>query len=239
MSGTDAALVWRGAGPGSAMEVAMPVSRRSAFEPVVIPPVDLAGDLLTPPQPKGLVIFAHGSGSSRFSPRNQEAAEGLVAAGMAALLFDLLTEEEARDRARVFDIDLLTQRLVQAIDWAGGRPDLSALPIGLFGASTGAAAALRAAAERPDAVAAVVSRGGRPDLAGAALARVRAPTLLIVGGDDEPVLTWNREAALRFAGPVETAVVPGATHLFEEPGALQAVIRLAVAWFSRRFQVTG
>lgn len=217
----------------------MTAASRSAFEPVVIPPVDLAGDLLTPPHPKGLVIFAHGSGSSRFSPRNREAAEALVAAGMAVLLFDLLTEGEARDRAKVFDIDLLAQRLVQAVDWAGGRSDLRALPIGLFGASTGAAAALRAAAERPDVVAAVVSRGGRPDLAGTALARVRAPTLLIVGGDDEPVLTWNREAARRFAGPVETAVVPGATHLFEEPGALQAAIRLAVAWFSRRLLGAG
>lgn len=217
----------------------MTAASRSAFEPVAIPPVDLAGDLLTPPQPRGLVIFAHGSGSSRFSPRNREAAEALVAAGMAVLLFDLLTEGEARDRAKVFDIDLLAQRLVQAIDWAGGRSDLRALPIGLFGASTGAAAALRAAAERPDVVAAVVSRGGRPDLAGTALARVRAPTLLIVGGDDEPVLTWNREAARRFAGPVETAVVPGATHLFEEPGALQAAIRLAVAWFSRRLLGAG
>lgn len=217
----------------------MTAASRSAFEPVAIPPVDLAGDLLTPPQPKGLVIFAHGSGSSRFSPRNREAAEALVAAGMGVLLFDLLTEGEARDRAKVFDIDLLAQRLVQAIDWAGGRSDLRVLPIGLFGASTGAAAALRAAAERPDVVAAVVSRGGRPDLAGTALARVRAPTLLIVGGDDEPVLTWNREAARRFAGPVETAVVPGATHLFEEPGALQAAIRLAVAWFSRRLLGAG
>lgn len=217
----------------------MTAASRSAFEPVVIPPVDLAGDLLTPPHPKGLVIFAHGSGSSRFSPRNREAAEALVAAGLAVLLFDLLTEGEARDRAKVFDIDLLAQRLVQAIDWAGGRSDLRALPIGLFGASTGAAAALRAAAERPDVVAAVVSRGGRPDLAGTALARVRAPTLLIVGGDDEPVLTWNRGAARRFAGPVETAVVPGATHLFEEPGALQAAIRLAGAWFSRRLLGAG
>ncbi|MNL39499.1 putative phosphoribosyl transferase [compost metagenome] len=130
-------------------------------------------------------------------------------------------------------------RLVQAVDWAGGRSDLRALPIGLFGASTGAAAALRAAAERPEAVAAVVSRGGRPDLAGAALARVRAPTLLIVGGDDEPVLTLNRDAARRIPGPVETAVIPGATHLFEEPGALQAVIRMAVAWFDKRFQGSG
>lgn len=217
----------------------MTAASRSAFEPVVIPPVDLAGDLLTPPHPKGLVIFAHGSGSSRFSPRNREAAEALVAAGMAVLLFDLLTAGEARDRAKVFDIDLLAQRLLQAVDWAGGRSDLRALPIGLFGASTGAAAALRAAAERPDVVAAVVSRGGRPDLAGTALARVRAPTLLIVGGDDEPVLTWNREAARRFVGPVETAVVPGATHLFEEPGALQTAIRLAVAWFSRRLLGAG
>jgi pimeloyl-ACP methyl ester carboxylesterase len=220
-------------------KAAMSAANRFALEPVVIPPMNLAGDLLTPPHPKGLVIFAHGSGSSRFSPRNREAAEGLVAAGLAALLFDLLTEGEAQDRARVFDIDLLALRLVQAVDWAGGRSDLRALPIGLFGASTGAAAALRAAAERPEAVAAVVSRGGRPDLAGAALARVRAPTLLIVGGDDEPVLTLNRDAARRIPGPVETAVIPGATHLFEEPGALQAVIRMAVAWFDKRLQGSG
>lgn len=217
----------------------MSAANPSAYEPTVIPPANLAGDLLTPPHPKGLVIFAHGSGSSRFSPRNREAAEGLAAAGMAVLLFDLLTEREARDRARVFDIDLLAQRLVQAVDWAGRRPDLGALPIGLFGASTGAAAALRAAGERPEAVAAVVSRGGRPDLAGAALNRVRAPTLLIVGGADEPVLTWNREAAHKISGPVEMVVIPGATHLFEEPGALQEVIRLAVAWFDRQLHGSG
>ncbi|MGH7026682.1 dienelactone hydrolase family protein [Brevundimonas sp.] len=200
-------------------------------ESVLIPPLDLAGDLRAPARPRGLVVFAHGSGSSRFSPRNRQVAEALVAGGMATLLFDLLTEEEARDRANVFDIDLLAERLVQTVDWAKTRPDLANLPLGLFGSSTGAAAALKAAAERPAAVAAVVSRGGRPDLADEALPRVTVPTLLIVGGDDEPVLTWNREAQQQIAGPAEMAVIPGATHLFEEPGALDEVIRLAAVWF--------
>lgn len=200
-------------------------------ESVLIPPLDLAGDLRAPARPRGLVVFAHGSGSSRFSPRNRQVAETLVAEGMATLLFDLLTEEEARDRANVFDIDLLAERLVLTVDWAKARPDLADLPLGLFGSSTGAAAALKAAAERPDAVAAVVSRGGRPDLAGDALPLVTAPTLMIVGGDDEPVLTWNREAQQQIAGPARMAVIPGATHLFEEPGTLEAAIRLAAAWF--------
>lgn len=209
----------------------MPADAAPSAEAVLIPPLDLAGDLRKPPRPRGLVIFAHGSGSSRFSPRNREVAQVLVGEGMATLLFDLLTEKEAGNRANVFDIDLLAERLVQTIDWARARPDLADLPLGLFGASTGAAAALRAAADRPETVAAVVSRGGRPDLAGEALARVTAPTLLIVGGDDEPVLTLNREAEQQIAGPSRVAVVPGATHLFEEPGTLEAAIRLAVGWF--------
>lgn len=199
--------------------------------PVLIPPLDLQGELLSPNHPLGLVIFAHGSGSSRLSPRNQRVARALADAGLAALLFDLLTDAEAADRANVFDIDLLGARLGQAIAWARAEPELAGLPIGLFGASTGAAAALKAAGAASQDIAAVVSRGGRPDLAGAALAGVTAPTLLIVGGRDEPVLTWNREASKRLAGPARVAVVPGATHLFEEVGALDEVIRLATRWF--------
>lgn len=200
-------------------------------QPVFIPPHRLAGDLRSPPAPRGLVIFAHGSGSSRLSPRNQQVALALGEAGLATLLFDLLTEEEAQDRGKVFDIDLLARRLVQAIDWAHGQPGLAYLPIGLFGASTGAGAALKAAALRPRVVGAVVSRGGRPDLAGDALAYVTAPTLLIVGGRDEPVLTWNRQAQRRLGGPSQLEVIPGATHLFEERGALDEVVQFATAWF--------
>ena len=202
--------------------------------PVLIPPLDLVGDLQVPLKRRGIVIFAHGSGSSRLSPRNQRVAQSLADAGMATLLFDLLTDDEARDRTNVFDIDLLAKRLAQAIDWVRAQPTLAQLPIGLFGASTGAAAARKAAAARPQAVAAVVSRGGRPDLARSALGRVTAPTLLIVGGRDEPVLTWNQQALRMLAGPAHLEVVSGATHLFEEPGALEAVIKLAVAWFGDR-----
>jgi putative phosphoribosyl transferase len=201
--------------------------------PVVLPPHGLAGSLIAPDHPKGIVVFAHGSGSSRLSPRNRQVALALVDAGMATLLFDLLTEAEAQDRANVFDIRLLAMRLVAAIDWIRAQPDLADLPLGLFGASTGAAAALGAAAMRPESVAAVVSRGGRPDLAGEALQRVTAPTLLIVGGDDEPVLTWNRQAQQLLAGPSRLEVVPGASHLFEEPGALAEVVHLAAAWFAQ------
>jgi dienelactone hydrolase len=199
---------------------------------VAIPPMPLDADLRAPAMPRGVVIFAHGSGSSRLSPRNQAVAEALVQAGFATLLLDLLTEEEARQRARVFDIDLLSDRLLDAIAWVQGEPALAGLPIGLFGASTGAAAALKAAAARPDQVAAVVSRGGRPDLAGVALPRVKAPTLLIVGGADDQVLTWNRDALQRIGGRGRLEVVPGATHLFEEPGALEQVTALATAWFA-------
>ncbi|MES2342494.1 MAG: alpha/beta family hydrolase [Pseudomonadota bacterium] len=205
-----------------------------ASVPVLIPPLRLAGDLRAPDDARGLVIFAHGSGSSRFSPRNQEVARALNEAGLATLLLDLLTEDEARNRANVFDIDLLAERLTQAIDWARAEPALAALPIGLFGASTGAAAALTAAASRPQAVAAVVSRGGRPDLAEAALDQVTAPTLLIVGGRDEPVIAWNQAAQRRLGGPSRLEIVPGATHLFEEPGTLEEVIELALDWFSER-----
>jgi len=194
----------------------------------------LPGDLVVPSGARGVVVFAHGSGSSRKSPRNVLVAEQLQGRGQATLLFDLLTaEEEAEDlrTARLrFDIPLLAERLVAAVD---AVPDLvrSDAPIGCFGASTGAAAALVAAADRPDAVGAVVSRGGRPDLAGDALPVVRAPTLLIVGGRDERVLGLNREAMDRMSCPVRLEVVPGATHLFEEPGALESVARLAGEWF--------
>jgi len=201
---------------------------------VAIPPQQLEADLRMPPRPKGVVIFAHGSGSSRLSPRNRAVAEALVEAGFATLLLDLLTEPEASERANVFDIELLSGRLLDAVDWVGGEPDLAGLPIGLFGASTGAAAALRAAASRPDRIAAVVSRGGRPDLAGDALDRVQAPTLLIIGGHDEVVLGLNHDAMQRIGGLCRLEVVPGATHLFEEPGALEQVTRLAADWFSRQ-----
>ncbi|MDI1327717.1 MAG: dienelactone hydrolase family protein [Brevundimonas sp.] len=203
-----------------------------AITPVEIPPVGLAGELRAAERARGIVIFAHGSGSSRLSPRNRQVARALSDAGLATLLFDLLTEAEAADRTNVFDIDLLARRLVDAIDWVSGQPALAALPIGLFGASTGAAAALKAAAARPEAVKAVVSRGGRPDLAGEALLRVAAPTLLIVGGNDEPVLGWNRDAAVRMRGAARVMVIPGATHLFEEPGAMERVTSAATDWFA-------
>jgi putative phosphoribosyl transferase len=204
-----------------------------AREAVTIPagPVALAGDLVVPADASGLVLFAHGSGSSRRSPRNVEVASELNRAGLGTLLFDLLSEAESRDRANVFDIGLLSHRLVAATRWARSRPDLARLSVGYFGASTGAAAALRAAAELPQEVAAVVSRGGRPDLAGDRLSAVRAPTLLIVGSRDPEVLALNRAARQRLGGPSELMVVEGAGHLFEEPGELTAVSRLAADWF--------
>jgi dienelactone hydrolase len=199
--------------------------------------VTLDGDLTLPPGARGLVLFAHGSGSGRGSPRNRHVAGVLQEAGLATLLFDLLTpDEEAIDQrtARLrFDIPLLAERLAGATDWATALPDTRALRIGYFGASTGAAAALVAAAERPNTVGAVVSRGGRPDLAGAALERARAPTLLVVGGADLPVIPLNREALERLGTEKRLEIVPGATHLFEEPGALETVARLARDWFSR------
>jgi pimeloyl-ACP methyl ester carboxylesterase len=202
---------------------------------VVVPTsgAGLPGIVEEPADPAGLVVFAHGSGSSRLSPRNAAVAGSLRERGLATLLFDLLTDDEAADRRNVFDIALLADRLGAAIAWSAGEPSLATLPIGLFGASTGAAAALVAAADHPDEVAAVVSRGGRPDLAGPALARVTAPTLLIVGSRDEVVLQLNREAAAQLGGDNELAVVPGATHLFEEPGALEEVSGLAGDWFRR------
>lgn len=204
----------------------------------------LEGDLALPARRAGLVLFAHGSGSSRHSPRNRYVAGVLQQQGLATLLFDLLTPQEEAVDARTahlrFDIRLLAQRLVGATDWVLEQPATRHLALGYFGASTGAAAALVAAAERPEVVRAVVSRGGRPDLAGAALARVRAPTLLIVGGADVPVLHLNREA-IRALGARDTrlAIVPGATHLFEEPGALAEVARLAAEWFARHLTPAG
>ncbi|HEU0023566.1 MAG TPA: phosphoribosyltransferase, partial [Thermoleophilaceae bacterium] len=201
--------------------------------------VRLAGTLQLPRDPRGLVIFVHGSGSSRHSRRNLAVARHLNQLGLATLLFDLLTDAEAADRHNVFDIDLLTKRLLDATGAAAGRPELQGLPLGYFGASTGAAAALRAAAELGDAVGAVVSRGGRPDLAGEVLSDVRAPTLLIVGGNDWNVLELNDEATTLLGGPTELALVVGATHLFEEPGALEQVARLAGRWFVRHLSGRG
>ncbi len=199
--------------------------------------VELSGNLGIPPGAAGVVLFAHGSGSSRFSPRNRFVAEELREGDLATLLIDLLTsEEEEVDRWTMqprFDIDLLTDRLMGATDWLLQHPLTKDLAIGYFGASTGAAAALYAAARRPEVVGAVVSRGGRPDLAMSALPYVQSPTLLIVGGDDTDVLDLNRLALAQLRGEKKLEIVPGATHLFEEPGALEEVARLARAWFQR------
>jgi putative phosphoribosyl transferase len=195
--------------------------------------VRLGGSLTLPDHPAGLVVFAHGSGSSRHSPRNRYVAELLNQAGLATLLFDLLTADEEGDRANVFDIPLLGGRLLAVTRWLGGRPDLAHLPLGFFGASTGAGAALWAAADPSANVAAVVSRGGRPDLAGARLPAVTAPTLLVVGGEDPVVLGLNRDAAAALGGEHRLVVVPGATHLFEEPGTLRAAGEAARDWFLR------
>ena len=202
----------------------------------------LTGDVTVPERPFGMILFAHGSGSSRHSPRNRMVAAALNGAGLATVLMDLLTGEEERldavtGRLR-FDIGLLARRLTAAIDWAAGwvaddGGELAGTGFGLFGASTGAAAALAAAAERPDRIRSVVSRGGRPDLAAGALGSVRAPTLMIVGGRDTQVLAMNESAAPRLGGPYRIATVPGATHLFEEPGALDQVAGLAADWFGR------
>ncbi|MBR8638308.1 dienelactone hydrolase family protein [Streptomyces tuirus] len=194
----------------------------------------LTGDLTVPSAARAVVLFAHGSGSSRHSPRNREVAAGLRTAGLGTLLIDLLTEEEERldviTAELRFDIPLLGRRLVAAVDWLAQSPGTRGLPVVLFGASTGAGAALVAAAERPDRVSAVVSRGGRPDLAGDALEAVRAPVLLIVGGRDEQVLRLNEDAARRLHVPHTLHVVPGATHLFEEPGTLGQVTEVARRW---------
>jgi len=200
----------------------------------------IEADLRIPERAAGLVMFAHGSGSSRFSTRNRFVAGFLEANGFGTLLLDLLTrEEEAIDvhtREFRFDIDRLARRVVLATDWAQNRQDLQALPVGYFGASTGAAAALVAAAGRPGVVRAIVSRGGRPDLANGWLQQVLAPTLLIVGGDDEPVIGMNRDAMRQMGATVELTIVPGATHLFEEAGTLEQVMRLSAAWFGRHFE---
>jgi dienelactone hydrolase len=203
----------------------------------------LEGDLRVPAGARGVVLFAHGSGSSRHSPRNRYVAQVLGEAGLATLLIDLLTpQEEAVDLRTAhlrFAIGLLAERLVAATDWLAHQPTTRALRVGYFGASTGAGAALVAAAARPAAVAAIVSRGGRPDLAGPMLARVQAPTLLIVGGDDLPVIHLNREALAQLQVEKRLEIVPGATHLFEEPGALEAVARLARDWFLRYLTPTA
>ena len=214
-------------------------SNTAAIEAVEIPvgATTLNADLRVPRGARGMVIFSHGSGSSRFSTRNRQVAEFLGDRGFATLLLDLLTSrEEAIDVQTAeyrFDIARLGPRVSAAADWAAARADIGALRIGCFGASTGAAAALIAAAERPATIAAVVSRGGRPDLAGDALGRVEAPTLLIVGAYDEPVIKMNRDAMRQIHAHVELEIVPGATHLFEEPGTLEQVAGLAAGWFAR------
>lgn len=192
----------------------------------------LPGILRMPGAARALILFAHGSGSSRLSPRNTAVAEALNVHGMATLLLDLLTPVEEHDRANVFDIPLLAARLVEAVHWIDGEPGLARLPLGLFGASTGAAAALVAAASLGDRVGAVVSRGGRPDLAADALENVPAPTLLIVGGRDHGVIELNEQAFARLRAIKALEIVPGATHLFPEPGAMTAVIALAARWFT-------
>lgn len=205
----------------------------SPVHQVEVLPRRLPGLLAIPRAAKGIVVFAHGSGSSRLSPRNTRVAHALNVAGLATLLFDLLLPEEAEDRSNVFDIALLASRLEETLDWIGNEATHAGLPIGLFGASTGAGAALLAAARRPDQVSAVVSRGGRPDLAAGALAHVKAPTLLIVGGLDAVVIDLNERAMAELKCEKRLEIVPGATHLFEEPGTLDAVISLAAAWFVR------
>jgi len=210
---------------------------KSKNQPVVvsrevwIPPLGLAGTLNRPDGARGLVIFAHGSGSSRLSSRNIRVAEALNRRGIATLLFDLLLPQEEEDRQNVFDISLLAQRLKQVVRWVIEESDVNSIPIGLFGASTGAAAALVAASGLGDRIGAVVSRGGRPDLAGDILPLVKIPTLLIVGGADYGVIELDQQALERLGGEKSIQIVPGATHLFEEAGALDAVIELAAGWF--------
>jgi len=210
-------------------------SHRQVTIPIAQTGGHLPGDLTLPPQAKGLVIFAHGSGSSRMSPRNRMVATHLVDRGLATLLLDLLTEDEAQDRSNVFDIPLLAGRVVDALVWAAQDAELDGMKLGLFGASTGAAAALVAAARAPNVVVAVVSRGGRPDLAGGSLPNVRAATLLVVGGADFGVIELNEDAFARLDCEKQLKIVPDATHLFEEPGALDAVVDLAATWFLDHF----
>lgn len=212
-------------------------SERDVF--ITADTLHLPGQLNVPPSASGIVLFAHGSGSRRSSPRNRQVAEFFDSHGIGTLLFDLLSEDEndadAVTREYRFDIPLLAARLARAVDYVGSDADTEYLPVGLFGASTGAAAALIAAAERPDAVRAVVSRGGRPDLAGDALKNVRAPTLLIVGENDPQVIDLNRRAATQLNAMHRTVIVEGASHLFEESGALDTVQELAADWFARWF----
>jgi putative phosphoribosyl transferase len=210
---------------------------------VVIAPagdVELSGFLTVPDEARGLIVFVHGSGSSRFSRRNHQVAQFLVSRGLGTLLMDLLTPQEeqidAVTRELRFDIPLLAGRVVGTLDWVARQSSTAPLAVGLFGSSTGAAAALIAAAERPDQVAAVVSRGGRPDLAADTLSRVLAPTLLIVGGCDPVVLQLNREARTRIPGETELLTIPAATHLFEEPGTLEQVAEATAAWFERHLE---
>jgi putative phosphoribosyl transferase len=210
------------------MEATIPSGRRR-----------LSGILTVPAEAAGVVAFAHGSGSGRFSPRNQFVARVLQEAGLATLLLDLLEEEEAEDREKVFDIGLLAGRLQSAADWLSAEPATRDLRLGYFGASTGAGAALVAAARVPEAVGAVVSRGGRPDLARGNLPLVQAPTLLIVGGHDDVVIELNEQALHLLRCPKELVIVPGATHLFEEPGTLEEVARLAKEWFLRHLAPAG
>jgi putative phosphoribosyl transferase len=209
---------------------------------VSIDGIKMQADLRLPPHPRGVVVFAHGSGSSRHSPRNQYVANILYNAPFASLLVDLLTLEEefvdTRTHELRFDVGMLADRLVVATDWLGVHPQTKGLPVGYFGASTGAAAALIAATRRPEQVKAIVSRGGRPDLAGSALEKVIAPTLLIVGEIDGQVIELNRQAMLRMPGEKELVVVPQAGHLFEEPGALERVARLAERWFEGHLAAT-
>lgn len=204
-----------------------------------IPPHGLAGMLGLGERQQGLVIFAHGSGSGRLSPRNQHVAAALREAGFATLLLDLLLPNEEHDRAKVFDIELLAERLGDATDWAHLHTDTALLPVGYFGASTGAGAALVAASDPKNRVGAVVSRGGRPDLAGEALEAVTAPTLLIVGSLDTQVIALNQQAMKRMHGEKLLSIVPGATHLFEEPGTLDQVVVLATSWFRQHLNASA
>jgi len=208
---------------------------RERIRTITIPPVGLEGLLGLPPDAKGIVLFAHGSGSGRLSPRNNFVARDN---GLATLLFDLLTVDEARDRRNVFDIALLARRLLLATAWVRQDAATRDLLVGYFGASTGAAAALVAEAAHEGPIAAIVSRGGRPDLAGPALSTVSAPTLLIVGGDDVEVLALNRAALAKLRCEKQLVIVPGATHLFEEPGTLEAVVEHARSWFLKHFTET-
>lgn len=209
------------------------ISSRDQEVEVVAGAVVLAGHLTVPNEAKGIVVFAHGSGSSRKSPRNLAVAQSLNDVGFATLLFDLLTKDEESDRSNVFDIELLAKRLLDATTWLGRQEELAEMPVGYFGASTGAAAALWAASEPTSKVMAVVSRGGRADLAGPRLAKVRTATLLIVGGYDDVVIELNQQAQAQLQCKNQLVTIPGATHLFEEPGALEKVAKLAGDWFGK------